>query len=142
MKPIRIQKFDHIRPSGFRYINHILDGPRGPIKEKDFNSVVSAISATQLGLDVLYEFLSTNLNRTLNELSDGQGTVTHIYSVLTSKVTKDSDIAKVSPTHFQQTFKITIKNQFECTRYKKYFFVFFYDAKRQKVKQKYATHSY
>jgi len=57
---------------------------------------VTAISATPLGLDVLYEFLSANLNRTLNELSDGPGTVNHIYSVLASKVTEDRDIANVS----------------------------------------------
>lgn len=89
-----------------------MDGPQGPIKVKDYNSVVTAISATPLGLDVLYKFLSANLNKTLNELSDGQSTVKHIYSVLASKATKDSDIAKVSTGNYKRytssTFVFTV----------------------------------
>lgn len=73
-----------------------MDGPAGPIKEKDYTSIVSSISATPLGLDVLYEFLSTNLNRTLKEVKDGENIVTYIYSILASKMKNDSDIEKVS----------------------------------------------
>lgn len=81
---------------GFRYINHILDGPKGPIKEKDMNSVVSAISVTPLGLDVLYEFMSTNINITIDQLPNGEDVITYIYSTLASKMTNDDEIEKVS----------------------------------------------
>lgn len=82
--------------SNFRYIDHILDGPQGPIKAKDFATVISSVASTPLGLDVLHEFLSTNLNRILNELPNGQGIVTSMYSTLATKVTNDIEIEKVS----------------------------------------------
>jgi len=81
---------------GFRYINHILDGPNGPIKGKDMRSVVSAISVTPLGLDVLYEFMSTNINKTMDQLPNGEDIITFIYSTLASKMTTDDEIEKVS----------------------------------------------
>jgi len=81
---------------GFRYINHILDGPNGPIKEKDMRSVVSAISVTPLGLDVLYEFMSTNINETIDQVPNGEDLINFIYSTLASKVTNDDEIEKVS----------------------------------------------
>jgi len=80
----------------FRFINHILDGPGGPIKENNIKSVVSSISVTPLGLDVLYEFLSTNINKTLDQLSNGEEIVTFIYSTLASKMTNNDEIEKVS----------------------------------------------
>lgn len=80
----------------FRYINHILDGPQGPIKTNDYKSVISSISRTRIGLDVLCDFLSINMNRTLNELSDGEDIVTFIYSTLTKKVAYYYEISKVS----------------------------------------------
>jgi len=66
------------------------------IEKRYFRSVISAISATPLGLNVLYEFLSTNLNRTLNEVPDGKGIVTYIYSTLATKMTNDNETEKVS----------------------------------------------
>lgn len=80
----------------FRLINHILDGPGGPIKENDINSIVSSISTTPLGLSVLYEFLSTNINKTLDNLATGEDVVTYIYSTLATKMTNDEDIENVS----------------------------------------------
>lgn len=66
------------------------------IEKRYFRSVVSAISATPLGLNVLYEFLSTNLNRTLNEVPDGKSIATYIYSTLATKMTNDNETEKVS----------------------------------------------
>lgn len=80
----------------FRLINHILDGPGGPIKENDINSIVSSISTTPLGLNVLYEFLSTNINTILDKLATGEDVVTYIYSTLATKMTNDDDIENVS----------------------------------------------
>lgn len=80
----------------FRYINHILDGPNGLIKEKDMRSVVSAISVTPLGIDVLYEFMSTNINITMDQLPNGEDIITFIYSTIASKITNDDEIEKVS----------------------------------------------
>lgn len=59
-------------------------------------SVVSAISMTPLGLDVLYEFMSININKTMDQLPNGEDIITFIYSTLASKVTDDEDIEKVS----------------------------------------------
>jgi aminopeptidase N len=87
----------------FRFINHILDGPEGPIKENDIKSVVSSISKTPLGLDVLYEFLSTNINKTLDQLSSGEEIVTYIYSTLASKITNNTEIDNVSLENHSKT---------------------------------------
>lgn len=51
---------------------------------------------TPLGLDILYEFLSTNLNNILNDSINGEDIVTYIYKVLASKMTDDGEIKKVS----------------------------------------------
>jgi len=59
-------------------------------------SVVSAISMTPLGLDVLYEFMSININKTMDQLPNGEDIITFIYSTLASKMTDDEDIEKVS----------------------------------------------
>lgn len=78
-------------------MNHIFDGTQGPIKPNNINSVVAAISKTQLGLDVLYEFLLTNLDNILNEIPNGDSIVTNIYSTLAKKITSDDQIQKVNP---------------------------------------------
>uniref|UniRef100_A0A2S2NAD6 Aminopeptidase n=2 Tax=Schizaphis graminum TaxID=13262 RepID=A0A2S2NAD6_SCHGA len=95
------------------FINHILDGPEGPIKENDIKSVVSSISTTPLGLDVLYEFLSTNINKTLDQLSSGEEIVTYIYSTLASKITNNNEIEKIKNLKNNSTLKDSIKSSFE-----------------------------
>lgn len=79
----------------FRYIHHLLDGPQGPIKEKDYGAVVSALSVTPLGIETLQEFLKNHLNDTL-KTNDGESTVTFIYSILASKAATHFDVEKVS----------------------------------------------
>ncbi|XP_026820838.1 aminopeptidase N-like [Rhopalosiphum maidis] len=95
------------------FINHILDGPEGPIKENDIKSVVSSISTTPLGLDVLYEFLSTNINKTLDQLSSGEEIVTYIYSILASKITNNTEIEKIKNLKNNSTLRNSIKSSFE-----------------------------
>lgn len=63
----------------------------GSINEKDYRSVITAISVTPLGVNVLYDFLSTNLNKTLDE-----EIAKFIYETLATKITNDDDIEKVS----------------------------------------------
>jgi len=84
----------------FRYVNHIFDGPSGPLKAKKYASIISAVSVTPLGLDVLYELLSSKLDNILNEVPDGENIVKHIYSTLASKITNDKDIENVSSKNF------------------------------------------
>lgn len=95
------------------YINHILDGPNGPIKENRIKSVVSAISMTPLGLDVLYEFLSININKTLDQLSNGEEIVTFIYSTLASKMTDDDDIDNLINMKNNSTIRDSVRSSFE-----------------------------
>jgi len=97
----------------FEFINHILDGPEGPIKENDIKSVVSSISTTPLGLDVLYEFLSTNINKTLDQLSSGEEIVTYIYSTLASKITNNSEIENIKNLKNDSTLQDSVKSSFE-----------------------------
>lgn len=80
----------------FRYINHILDVADGSINEKDYRPVITAISVTSLGLDVLYDFLSKNLNKILVKVSNGEEIVKFIYETLATKITNDNEIEKVS----------------------------------------------
>jgi len=87
-----------------RYLNHIFDGPQGPFKTKDYRAIISAVSKTSLGLDVIYEFLSNNLNKTIKEVPDGESIITHMYSILASKITTDNEIEKVC-THMNTIYK-------------------------------------
>lgn len=80
----------------FRYINHVLDVADGSISKKEYRSVITAISVTPLGLDVLYDFLSKNLNKILDEVSNGEEIVKFIYETLATKITSDNEIDKVS----------------------------------------------
>jgi len=73
-----------------------MDGPKGPIMTYEYRAVIFALSATPLGLEVLYEFLSNNLNRIFNELPIGKFIVNHIYSVLAYHSTNDGELKKVS----------------------------------------------
>ncbi|KAE9537952.1 hypothetical protein AGLY_005924 [Aphis glycines] len=92
------------------YINHMLDGR---IERRYFRSVISAISTTSLGLDVLYEFLSTNLNTILNELPDGYGVATYIYSTLATKMTNDDEFEKLNNLKNNSTVPDSLKSSFE-----------------------------
>ncbi|CAH1738621.1 unnamed protein product [Aphis gossypii] len=92
------------------YINHMLDGR---IERRYFRSVISAISTTSLGLDVLYEFLSTNLNTILNELPDGYGVATFIYSTLATKMTNDDEFEKLNDLKNNSTVPDSLRSSFE-----------------------------
>nr|AEV66511.1 aminopeptidase N 3 [Aphis glycines] len=94
-------------------INHILDGPGGPIKENEINSIVSSISTTPLGLSVLYEFLSTNINKTLDQLATGEDVVTNIYSTLATKMTNDKDIENIKNLKNNSTLRASVRPSFE-----------------------------
>ncbi|VVC40908.1 Hypothetical protein CINCED_3A014501 [Cinara cedri] len=96
-----------------QYLYHIFDGPNGPIKLSDFDSVVTAVSKTPIGLDVLYEFLSTNLNKILNEVLDGENIVTFIYSTLAEKVTSDGQIEKIKYLKDNTTIPASVKKSFD-----------------------------
>ncbi|XP_022165263.1 aminopeptidase N-like [Myzus persicae] len=96
-----------------QYINHILDGPNGLIKTKDMRSVVSAISVTPLGLDVLYEFMSVNINTTMDQLPNGEDIITFIYSTLASKMTDDDQIEKIKNFKNNSTLRASVRPTFE-----------------------------
>ncbi|CAI6344932.1 unnamed protein product [Macrosiphum euphorbiae] len=95
------------------YINHILDGPNGLIKGKDMRSVVSAISVTPLGIDVLYEFMSTNINITMDQLPNGEDIITFIYSTIASKITNDDEIEKIKNFKNNSTLRASVRPTFE-----------------------------
>lgn len=73
-----------------------MDGAHGPINERNYRSVITAISATPLGLDVLYDFLSTNLNAIVDQLCNGEEIAKFMYDTLATKITNDDEIEKVS----------------------------------------------
>lgn len=77
-------------------MNHLLDGPQGPIRSKEYEYIVPEILYNPLGFDVLYEFLSSNLNRILNELTNGKDIIKMIYSALIDETVTDTEIEKVS----------------------------------------------
>lgn len=77
-------------------MNHLLDGPQGQIKLKEYEYIVPELLYNSLGFDVLYEFLSSNLNRILNKLTNGEYIVKMIYSALLDITMTDTEIKKVS----------------------------------------------
>lgn len=62
----------------------------------EYRAVVHALSATPLGIEVLFEFLSDNWNRILRELSFGKFVVGHMYWMLADLATDDDELTKVS----------------------------------------------
>lgn len=62
----------------------------------EFRTVVNTLSTMPLGFEVLYEFLSNNWNRILNEILFGKAIISHIYSVLVYLPINDSELQKVS----------------------------------------------
>lgn len=77
-------------------MNHLLDGPQGPIKSKEYENIVPEITNTPLGFDVLHEFLSSNLNIIVNKLTNGEDISNMIYSNLIDVALSDIEIEKVS----------------------------------------------
>lgn len=62
----------------------------------EFRNVVYALSTTPLGIEVLFEFLSNNWNKILQELSFGTSVVDHVYYMLADVAANDDELTKVS----------------------------------------------
>ncbi|XP_050432825.1 uncharacterized protein LOC126840878 [Adelges cooleyi] len=95
------------------YIQHVLDGPLGPIRSQDYTSVISAISSTPLGIEVLTDFLSNNLTRVLSELFNGDELATFIYSTLAKHAVLDKEIDKLQSLKNKTSLPANIKQSFD-----------------------------
>lgn len=81
----------------------MLDGPQGPIRSQDYTSVISAISSTPLGIEVLSDFLLNNLNCVLSKRPNGDELAMYTYSTLAKLAVLDKEIDKVSMIFFVKT---------------------------------------
>lgn len=77
-------------------MNHVFDGPEGPINPRDYSSVFNAVSRSSLGNKALFDFLSSNFDKILNDLPNGESVVTTIFYLITKAVSDNDEIAKVN----------------------------------------------
>lgn len=73
----------------------MFDGYDGPIRPQDFRVIYQTLAATPHGISALIEFLTTKLDRILDEIINGKQVATAIYSLLASRVATNNEINKV-----------------------------------------------
>lgn len=94
-------------------MNHIFDGPAGPIRAADYKSLFNAMSKEPLGNEALFDFLRSNFDKILSDLLNGEKIVVDIFTFLTDAATDETIITKVSFLHRTYTnnfFNLYIKN--------------------------------
>lgn len=78
-----------------RYLDFMIDGYNGPIRPQDFKVIYQSVATSPQGISALIQFLTTKLDRIVNEVINGERVATSIYSILASSVALDEEIAKV-----------------------------------------------
>jgi len=73
----------------------MLEGTKGLIRPQDNRDIVDAMSSTPNGLDVLIDFLVSNLKNIISNIMDGNDLVKYIYSTCASKAALDNEIIRV-----------------------------------------------
>lgn len=73
----------------------MFEGYNGPILPQDFRVIYYTMASTPQGIGALIEFLTTKLDRIVNEIIKGEQVATTIYSLLASRVARDEEIQKV-----------------------------------------------
>lgn len=79
----------------YRYLDFMFDGYDGPIRPQDFRVIYQTLAATPQGISALIEFLTTKLDKILDEIINGKQVATAIYSLLASRVATKNEIMKV-----------------------------------------------
>jgi len=73
----------------------MFEGYNGPISPQDFRVIYHTFASTPQGIGALIEFLTTKLDRIVNEIINGEQVATSIYALLASSVARDEEIQKV-----------------------------------------------
>lgn len=73
----------------------MFEGYNGPILPQDFRVIYRTLASTPQGIGALIEFLTTKLDRIVNEVINGEQVATSIYALLASEVARDDEILKV-----------------------------------------------
>jgi len=79
----------------YRYLDFMFEGYNGPILPQDFRVIYRTLASTPPGIGALIEFLTTKLDRIVNEVINGEQVATSIYALLASQVARDDEILKV-----------------------------------------------
>jgi len=73
----------------------MFEGYNGPILPQDFRVIYRTLASTPQGIEALIEFLTTKLDRIVNEIINGEQVATSIYALLASSDARDEEIQKV-----------------------------------------------
>lgn len=79
----------------YRYLDFMFEGYNGPILPQDFRVIYRTLASTPQGIGAMIEFLTTKLDRIVNEVIYGEQVATSIYALLASRVARDDEILKV-----------------------------------------------
>ncbi|XP_022172013.1 aminopeptidase N-like [Myzus persicae] len=78
-----------------KYLDFMFEGYNGPILPQDFRVIYRTLASTPQGIGALIEFLTTKLDRIVNEIINGEQVATSIYGLLASRVARDEEILKI-----------------------------------------------
>lgn len=73
----------------------MFDGYNSPIRPQDFRVIYQTVPSSPVGISAMTEFLTTKLDRIVNEVINGEQVATSLYSILASRVALNEEISKV-----------------------------------------------
>lgn len=73
----------------------MFEGYNSSIRPQDFRVIYRTIATSSEGVSALIEFLSNKLDRIVNEVINGEKVATSIYSLVSSRVSRNEEILKV-----------------------------------------------
>lgn len=86
-------------------MNHIFDGPEGPIKPIDYKYIFITVCNTPVGNEVLLDFLVTNFKKICSDLPDGKNVVLSMFYEIAYAATNDCEFDRVSSYNLQILLK-------------------------------------
>uniref|UniRef100_A0A2H8TGD8 Aminopeptidase N n=1 Tax=Melanaphis sacchari TaxID=742174 RepID=A0A2H8TGD8_9HEMI len=98
-----------------KYLDFMFKGYNGPILPQDFRVIYRTLASTPHGITALIEFLTTKLDRIVNEIINGEQVATSIYALLASKAARDDEIQKIDDLRKNSSVPERLRRQFDAS---------------------------
>ncbi|KAL5244502.1 hypothetical protein ACI65C_011912 [Semiaphis heraclei] len=96
-----------------KYLDFMFEGYNGPILPQDFRVIYRTLASTPQGIEALIEFLTTKLDRIVNEIINGEQVATSIYALLASSVARDEEIQKIDSLRKNTSVSERLRRKFD-----------------------------
>ncbi|CAH1738623.1 aminopeptidase N-like [Aphis gossypii] len=98
-----------------KYLDFMFEGYNGPILPQDFRVIYRTLASTPQGIGAMIEFLTTKLDRIVNEVIYGEQVATSIYALLASRVARDDEILKIDDLRKNSSVPERIRQRFDAS---------------------------